>query len=157
MTKSSSRPPEDRAFVLALRALNRRERTTAELAAWLGARDFEPAAVEAVIERLVATGGLDDARFARVYAEDKRALDGWGEDRIRSSLEARGVGSGLIEDALGSLTSEGETERAVALLSTRAQALDGDAARGRALAFLLRRGYPSEIAYDAVRQAERAA
>ena len=154
---SSSRPPEDRAFERALRALNRRERTTAELAAWLAQRGFTPATVDAVLDRLTETGGLDDARFARIYAEDKRELAGWGAERIRTELHARGVAPGLIDAALRAVTPEGEAERATALLAKRGAPLDGDAARARALAFLLRRGYPSEVAYDAVRRAGRAA
>ena len=44
------------------------------------------------IERLTEAGGIDDARFARLFAEDKRALRGWGPERIEEALRARGVG-----------------------------------------------------------------
>lgn len=158
--RSSSRLPEDperteqRAFELAVRALGRRERTTAEIAAWLSEKDFEAGVVETVLERLTETGGLDDARYARLFAEDKRELESWGSERIRAGLEARGVPARLIDHALVALTNEGETERAAALLQARGEALDSESARGRALAFLVRRGYPSEIAYEAVRRAE---
>ena len=41
--------------------------------------------------RLIEAGALDDERFARRYAEDKRELRGWGPERIREALAARGV------------------------------------------------------------------
>jgi regulatory protein len=154
-SRSSNRPPEEAAFELALRALNRRERTVAEISAWLSERGFEPEPIGAVLERLVDSGALDDARFARVFAEDKRALAGWGSERIRGDLEARGVAPSLIEAALGPASHENEVERATELVAERGDPLTSDAARGRALAFLVRRGYGSEVAYDAVRRAER--
>jgi regulatory protein len=153
--ESSKRPPEERAFELALRALNRRERTSAQIRSWLEHRGFEAEVANAVIERLEDAGGLDDARFARLYAEDRRTLDGWGEERIRAALAERGVASRLIEDAL--VCDESDAERALAQLVERGQALGDDAARGKALAFLVRRGYSSEVAYEAVRAAERLA
>jgi regulatory protein len=153
--ESSKRPPEERAFELALRALNRRERTSAQIRSWLEQRGFEAEVVAEVVERLEEAGGLDDARFARLYAEDRRALDGWGEERIRAALAERGVASWLIEDAL--VCEESDAERALAQLIERGQVLGDDAARGKALAFLVRRGYSSEVAYEAVRAAERSA
>ena len=43
------------------------------------------------MERLLEAGALDDERFARRFAEDKRELRGWGPDRIAEALRARGV------------------------------------------------------------------
>ncbi len=146
-------PSADRAFEQALRALSRRERTSAQIHDWLVARGHEPEVAQGVVERLRSAGGLDDARYARLYAEDRRTLDGWGEERIRAALQARGVSAELIEEALAS--EESEADRALALLVERGQPVGDDAARNRALAFLVRRGYASEIAYDAVRAAEK--
>ncbi len=153
--EAAGRPPGERAFELALRALNRRERTSAQIRDWLEHRGFDAEVANAVVERLEDGGGLDDARFARLYAEDRRELDGWGEERIRAALTERGVASGLIEDAL--VCDESDAERALAQLLARGRALDDDATRGKALAFLVRRGYSAEVAYGAVRAAERLA
>jgi regulatory protein len=147
----------DEAFERALEALGRKERTEAELAAWLSARGFEADEVEAVIGRLIEAGPLDDARFARRYAEDKRELRGWGPERIRGALEARGVGAAEIDAALAVDDHSRQVERAVALLQRRSDSLDQEAGRARALAYLTRRGYDYELAYDAVRRCEREA
>jgi regulatory protein len=154
--RSSRRLPdaEERAADLALKALARRELTAAELEVRLSRRGFEPEVVRAVVERVQDAGGVDDERYARLFAEDKRRLEGWGEDRIRAALEARGVEGPLIDRALGTVTHDGELARALELLERRGEAVADEASRGRAYGFLVRRGYPSEVAYDAVRRAE---
>src|ERR671930_201335 len=88
------------AFELAIGALGRKERTRAELAGWLAARDVPADEVEATIERLTEAGELDDERFARRYAEDKRELRGWGPERIREALRSRGIAAAAVEAAL---------------------------------------------------------
>jgi regulatory protein len=161
----SARPPEraagadpaEEAFEAALGALARKERSVAEVRAWLEARGFHGAAIAAALERLIEAGQLDDARFAAAYAADKRELRGWGSERIREALEAREVGAGEIAAALASDPDEAQAERGAELLIARRADLSDEASRGRAHAYLVRRGYGSEVAYEAVRRAERAA
>jgi regulatory protein len=104
---------------------------------------------------LIETGALDDARFARLYAEDKRELSGWGPDRIADALRGRGVPEGLVEAALAEEDAEGMAQRAQRVLTASGLVVDDDASRQKALAMLARRGYPLEAAYDAVRAFER--
>ena len=153
MPSRSARRPE--ALDLALGALALKERSVAELRAWLGARGCDPEAVEGAVRRLAELGQLDDARFARSFAEDKRELRGWGSERIRDALEARGVPAGDIAAALAADSEEAEVERAAALLADRGAEIADEGGRGRALGYLVRRGYASEVAYAAVRRAER--
>jgi regulatory protein len=148
--------PED-AFERAVGALSRRERTTAELEAWLAERGYPRAEVAAAIDRLTAIGELDDERFARRYAEDKRELRGWGTERIREALASRGVSRRLVEVALEDDSHGTQVERASDLLARRGKPLDADADRARALGYLTRRGYEYEVAYEAVRLAARRA
>jgi regulatory protein len=145
------------AFELAVGAISRKERTVAELRHWLAGRGLAHAEVDAAIERLVEIGELDDERYARRYAEDKRALRGWGPERIREALVERGIERPLAEMAAGDEAAAEQAERAAALLVGRGVDLRHDAGRGKALAYLARRGYDSEAAYEAVRIAERRA
>ena len=71
---------------LALRALGRRERSVAELSGWLAERGVAADDVDATIAHLEEIDQLDDAGFARRYAEDKRELAGWGAERIREDV-----------------------------------------------------------------------
>ena len=109
--------------------------------------------IEAALRRLFETEVLDDERFARRYAEDKRELSGWGPERIREALLDRGVPIDTIEGVLALDSHGDQLDRAREILIRRARPLDDDADRQRALEYLARRGYDHEIAYQAVRSA----
>jgi regulatory protein len=116
----------------------------------------EPSGIDAAIAELERMDYLDDARFARRFAEDRRRLDGWGTDRIERRLRALGVEPAVAAAALGGDDGHDELQAAVALLQRRfRQAPDSDRERERALGMLARRGYDLEVAYDAVRAFER--
>lgn len=138
-------------YELAVRALSRKERSAAELATWLEERGVEPADVEAVMDRLTAIGELDDERFARLFADDKRTLAGWGSERVREALLARGVAPDHIEAALAGDSEEVQIGRAGDLLVRRGRPLGTEAEKTSALGYLTRRGYSYEIAHEAIR------
>lgn len=142
------------AFGSAIGALRRRERTVAEMYSWLEERGLPGDVLDEVISELIAVGELDDDRFAYAFAADKRELSGWGSERIEAALVDRGLERSLAESASGE-EREGELERAVGLLANRPGALSDEGERARALGFLTRRGYEYELAYDAIRRAER--
>jgi regulatory protein len=151
----SMEPPPSEPLSIALKALDRKERTVAELGSWLRARGVAPGDVEEVVDRLVSTGVLDDGRYARRYAEDKRELRRWGSERIRAALLERGVSPQDVEEALADTGGEQEIELAVGLLRERGADLADPAERQGALGLLIRRGYESEVAYEAIRRARR--
>jgi regulatory protein len=144
-------------FVAAVGALRRKERAAVELAEWLRRRGYGDGEVDATLARLVEAGELDDERFARRYAEDKRALRGWGSERIREGLASRGIAEPLIEAALEADSEVDELARAAALLASRNRPLADEPDRARALGFLTRRGYGYEIAHEAIRRATKRA
>jgi regulatory protein len=117
----------------------------------------EETEVEEVIALLIEAGAIDDASFARRYAEDKRQLAGWGADRISTALAGRGVAVEHIDAALSVEDEDAQLERAVALLGDRGVHCGSERERERALGLLVRRGYPLELAYEAVRRVERLA
>src|SRR4051794_23555039 len=141
---------------VAYRQLGRRDRTAAELRWYLRRRELDAAAIEAAIGVLTEQGYLDDARYARRFAEDRRSLDGWGAERIARRLEEAGVAPELIAAAVGGQSAGDELEAALTLLRRRLTATPSDdRARERALGLLVRRGYELELAYDAIRAFER--
>jgi regulatory protein len=142
-------------YELALKALGYKERTESELRRWLAERRVEEAEIDQVITLLAEAGAIDDASFARRYADDKRLLAGWGPDRIAQALEGRGVDREYIEAALGGDEESAQLERATALLLDRGLSCATERERDRALGLLVRRGYPLDLAYEAVRAAER--
>jgi regulatory protein len=145
----------DESLSLALKALDQKERTVAEMGSWLRARGVVPEQADEVVERLVSDGVLDDSRYARRYAEDKRQLRRWGSERIRGALLDRGISPHDADEALSDADSEEEAERAAELLRERGETLADALERQRALGMLVRRGYSSEVAYEAIRRVER--
>lgn len=145
-----------RALDLAYRALSARDRTESELRAFLERRRVEPEAIETAVAEVSRAGFVDDARYARRFAEDKRDLARWGSERIERELRRRGIAAELIEAALAGQERASELELATALLGERFAGLAGDRDRDRAWRLLVRRGFEPELAYEAVRRHERA-
>jgi regulatory protein len=146
--------PGDRlqhALELAYGYLNRRDRTEAQVRRRLEQHGVDAPAIEEAIETLVDQGYLDDSRFARLFAQDKRELEQWGSDRIRRTLLDRGINRELADEALRAEPSETELDRALGLLRRRFSSPPRDRReRDRALGVLLRKGYDSELALDAL-------
>ena len=157
MEDSAAAPDLERALAYAHRAIGRREQTVAEISALLERRGVEAPLIDVAIEHLCASGLLDDARFARRFATDKRDLDLWGARRIESELSRRGVGAGEIAAVVDAGDRDEELETALVLLGRRMPGpLEGDRERDRAWRLLVRRGYEPELAYEAVREHDRA-
>lgn len=142
----------EHALGLAYHYLNRRDRTVSEVRRHLGGRGVATTTVDATITTLAEQGYLDDERFARLYAEDKRGLEQWGAERISQGLVARGIDRELIDEVLGSGGGETELDRALELLERRFPVPPRDRReRDRALGMLLRKGFDTELALDALR------
>ena len=140
----------------AYRYLTMRDRTVAEVRRHLTRQALAPELVEACVAELERQRYLDDERFARRFAEDHRAFDGWGSERIRQRLLALGIEAEWAERAAGPGGGEEELNAAVAVLRRRLRVAPSDErGRSRALGLLVRRGYELELAHDAIRRFER--
>jgi regulatory protein len=147
-----------RALELAVGHLGRRERTKAEVRRHLATKEISDDAADAAVTELVRLGYLDDARYARTFAEDRRALDSWGSERIERRLLELGIDSDLVAEAVGARGGAEELDAALELLRRRCREVPtSERERERALGMLVRKGYDLELAYDAVRAFERAA
>jgi regulatory protein len=134
--------------------LGRREHSAAELRGKLERARLSAAAVDAAITLVAEQGYLDDTRYARMLAEDRRNLDGWGVERIRARLQRAGIERELIDQTLAGFDGASELAAAGALLRRRCRLpLAANSERQRAFAMLMRAGYDSDVAYDAVRAA----
>jgi regulatory protein len=129
----------------------------AEVRARLQREELPQTAADTAIAQLTASALLDDARYARLFVEDKRSLAGWGRERIERSLSERGIATEVIAAAItagdrAQGAGLGERERALDVLRRRFPRSSSDPRElDRALRVLVRKGYGSEVAYDAVR------
>jgi regulatory protein len=156
VTSSSFEERLQHALDVAYRFLGRRDRTVAEVRERLDGEEIGAEVVDEAIAELTRQGYLDDARYARRFVEDRRAIDAWGAERIERRLLGVGVAPALIAAAIGERGAGEELEAAVAVLRRRfPRAPADDRARDRALGLLVRKGYDLDLAYDAVRAYER--
>ncbi len=124
----------------ALRHLVRREHSRAELARKLAPHAASPAAIDAVLESLLAKKQLSEERFAEGRA---RVLSRkYGAAKIRQDLKAKGVDRELIDR----VSTEGELERASGILNRKyrepATTLEE---RARRMRFLQNRGFSQDV------------
>jgi regulatory protein len=141
----------ERALGVAYGYLNHRDRTEAEVRRRLAREDLDAVVVDEAIAALSEQGVLDDARYARLFTQDKRELEQWGSERIRRTLLERGIERELIEQTLREELPESELDGALALLRRRfAVPPRHRRERDRALGVMLRKGYDPELALDAL-------
>ena len=154
LTETTPEARLQHALDLCYRYLGFRDRTVLEVRRHLESKRVEPDTIEQAVAELLEQGYLDDARFARRFAEDRRTLDHWGNERIERKLLAAGVDGDLVAAALraGEAEGGGQLEAALAVLARRFPTPpETDRDRERALGLLVRKGYELEIAYDAIR------
>lgn len=108
--KIQSYVDQDEAYRYAMRYLGRDLYSCMELRRKLIAKDFEPKNVDRVIGRLKDAKLLDDAHYAKVYAEDVAELRGIGHNRVMYELRVKGVS----DEVLSSLTFSREKEKELA-------------------------------------------
>lgn len=144
--------PEDKAYEAALTLLDYSARSRKELADRLARKKFPPEIIEKTVERLAATGLLDDGKFARDFAELLR-LKGRGPELIRLELRRKGIASETIAEILSGYKESSEefleTAKAAAAKKLKQMGdLPPEKAARRVTGFLARRGFSP----DAVRQ-----
>jgi regulatory protein len=148
--------PRQRAFERALKSISVRERTENEVDVFLRRRGYAGDVIADVVRALRDERLVDDAGYARRFAEDRRLIDQWGSERIARDLERRGVDRELIEQALAGHGTDDELAAAIELLDRRfPMRFEGDRERDKAWRMLVRRGYDPELAYSAVRRHEQ--
>lgn len=136
----------------ALRLLEFRARSVAELRRKLLRKGGSSHEVDVVIERLREQKLLDDVSFAREFARSKVVGSGSSRHRVVQELRRKGVAPSIADDAVAGLVErEGidpsEAVHRVAQKKWRSMSgLDEFTRRRRLYAFLARRGFsPDEI------------
>ncbi len=140
----------DKAFSAALRALESRQRSTAELRDRLRRKEFPPLAIDAAIEKLERLNLIDDEAFAKQVVEQRQTMQSRGAGAIRNELRRKGVDKDVIDTLLNTdETRGGEAGRAMAAARKAfpkyASAPDRQTFLRRMGGFLQRRGFSFDV------------
>lgn len=90
----------DRWLQLAVRALARSDRTTAQIEKMLAAKGASPSQVRTAIQRLTSLGYLDDVAFASRWADRRLARMPMGRARLQEELLATGCPGHIVHATL---------------------------------------------------------
>jgi regulatory protein len=146
---------DDPSLVLAaaLRFLEARSRSTAEVRRRLLIHGYRADLVEGAIERLTELGMLDDDSFARAWVESRDRARPRGERALRSELARKGVDRAVVDEVLEDREGdrpEADLAAARRLIERHAASLqrvtDPRARRQRAYALLARNGFDPDVA-----------
>ncbi|MFV0533732.1 MAG: regulatory protein RecX [Cumulibacter sp.] len=153
---ADSQRAEELAFTYCLRRLTSAARTEQDLRAKLAERGYEGGVIDAVLERLVRAGYVNDAEFAQSWVRSRSVHKTLTAPVLRAELRRKGVLEPLIEEALQDLATDDEDERARALLRRKAPATlpreraDRDKVARRLCGVLARKGYSSSRSWSLV-------
>lgn len=146
----------DQARRAAYDLLSRKAWSRAELTARLIRRGVSETVARQVVAELEAQGYVDDRAFARQWAEARAGRQRLGSRRISEELRLKGIPRPLVEAAIREAFSETPEEvQALEAARRRLPVLSRRSATrvpAKLLDYLLRRGYPAEIARSVVRQ-----
>lgn len=98
-----------------------------------------------VLARLVKERFIDDARYAEAFVREKLRLSGWGEYKLRTALQRKGIRRELVDQALAQADAAGMAARLREQLRRRLRTMRGADAR-ELKAKLIR--YGASLGYD---------
>ena len=141
---------EEKAWNKALNFLSFRARTLYEMRSYLKKHDYEPYS-EKIINRLQECGYLDDKQFAKSWIKDRLQSKSLGKARLKEELFKKGISKEIIEEQLEELYDDAQDfERALTIAQKRLpqlKSLDFSAARRRLSQYIIRHGFPSQVAW----------
>ncbi|MDE7350046.1 MAG: RecX family transcriptional regulator, partial [Muribaculaceae bacterium] len=115
---------------------------------------FSADQTENIVEYLKKNKYLDDNRYARAYAVDKVRFSGWGRMKVRMGLRAKGMGDGVISQALEYIPVSDYDEALSKVMAAKAKNLDLKDVKDRQKLYhhLSSRGFESNLIVSAMRR-----
>lgn len=147
--------PEQVARTILLRRLTAAPRTRQECLDDLHRRGVPADVAGRVVDRFVEVGLIDDAEYARMWAQSRHRSRGSATSVLRRELRAKGIDDESVAAALAEIDPGDERERAVRLVEAKLPSLqrfDAATQQRRLIGMLARRGYPQSVAASVVRE-----
>jgi regulatory protein len=147
------------AWAAGVRALARRELSAVQLRERLMRLGWSAASIEAAIDRLTASGALDDARVARASARTRAGVKRQGRERVLREIQALGIARDVaraaVDEVFGALDERALLQRALDKRLRGRVTLSDPAARRRLQAALVRQGFDADTVARAIRERTR--
>ncbi|MDQ3054329.1 MAG: recombination regulator RecX [Actinomycetota bacterium] len=148
--------PESVARSICLKLLTMSPKTRAQLADALAVRGIPEHATEAVLDRYVEVGLIDDVAFAQAWVTTRQAGRGLATRALAQELHRKGIDKHVAGAALALLAPDAEEAAARRLVQRKLRSMSSLAptvATRRLLGMLARKGYPSEVSLRVIREA----
>ena len=140
----------------AMKYLTTKDRTVSEMQTYLDTKEFGEADIDATVARLIELGLLDDARYARRFAETRLAAKPISRRHLWEQMKGHGLSDADIEAALQTVGAEDESENARAVAEKffrQFRNLEPEKCRERVLSRLIARGFSYEVSRKAYENA----
>lgn len=102
---------------------SRKEYCTTDILEKLRKWELPGEEIQKIMDFLYQHKFVDDARFARLYTEDKFRFNRWGKQKIILMLRRKKIPSGLIEEALKTVDTAAYEEQCKTLLEQKMKTL----------------------------------
>ncbi len=147
--------PEAVGRKILLDQLTGQARSRAELAGKLARKRVPPDVAQALLDRFEEVGLVDDAAFARDWVQSRQAGRGLARRALAVELRRKGVDPEVVSDAVAAVDPDDETAAARELVRRKLRSLerfDRPTQVRRLVGLLARKGYPSSVAFQVVRE-----
>jgi len=137
----------DKGYDRALNLISRRPRSEWELQDYLKRKDYEPDAIQKILNMLSDRGYVNDADFARRWVESRRLLKATSKRRLRQELKQKRVPDEIIDEALAADETDEQSVLKELIAKKRQQTCYQD--KLKLMQYLSRQGYN----YDDIKSA----
>lgn len=135
----------EQAFARALHFLSFRPRSEAEVRRYLAGRGVDEPDIEAVVERLLRVGYLDDQAFASAWVASRSRHRPRSAQALRYELQQKGISADIIRPLLAELAADELAYAAASHQAARWRQLDARTFRQKMSAYLSRRGFTHDV------------
>ena len=115
---------------------------------------YAPDIIDSAIDEIASLGLIDDLRFAIAFAEHRKDAQKKGPYKIRQELFSKGVAKDIIDEAIGEVFSDENSQIDSAVLAAEKyiNQLDTEEGKRRCFAALVRKGFSYSVAKTALNQ-----
>lgn len=146
----------ERAKSRAINYISGKLKTKYEVKLKLKEKDFTEDIIDEVIDILEREEYLNDRLYCEVFIEDKKQLNGYGKNKIKSLLIQKGVSKSVFEDFLDEFEYEEEFDNALKMgikkLNLLSNEDDNFKKKQKLINYLAYRGFSFDVINDVLRE-----